>query len=284
VVVSFYPTPSQVIGDLKVKGQFNGQLVTVITDYALNKQWVHPQTDLYLVAAGEVKDELTARGVPCDKIKVTGIPISLEFSQEKNKNELLKENNLDQSLPLLLICSGAFGLNRGIEEFCREVASHKSLMQTVVITGKNTRLHRRLALLVQTASHPFYIHGYVKEMAEWMAMADIIVSKSGGLTVSEAMAYELPMIIFPPFPGQEASNARYLQSHGAAVVCEHISLIPKVVFHLLKNPLEMQKMRCSAREIKKPLAAKHATLAVTGMLSGIHAKRAGMGAERVHTP
>ncbi|MBT9140254.1 MAG: Processive diacylglycerol beta-glucosyltransferase [Dehalococcoidia bacterium] len=273
VVVSFYPAPSQVVGDLKGKGQFYGQLVTVITDYIVNNQWIHPLTDLYLVAAIEVKNELTACGVPGDKIKVTGIPISLDFAQEKNRNELLKNNGLDQSLPLLLICCGAFGVNRGIEELCREVASYKASLQSVVISGRNSRLQQRLAPIAHGANHPFYVSGYVKNMADWMAMAEIVVSKSGGLTVSEAIASDLPMVIIPPFPGQETANARYLQNRGAAVLCEDISHIPQVIFHLLKNPLELQKMRCSAREIKKPFAAKHATAVITGMLSGIHAKR-----------
>ncbi|MEW6661543.1 MAG: MGDG synthase family glycosyltransferase [Bacillota bacterium] len=273
VVVSFYPTPSQVVGDLKGKGQFKGQLVTVITDYAVNKQWIHPLTDLYLVAATEVKNELTACGVSDDKIKVTGIPISLDFAQEKIRNELLKTHGLDQSLPLLLICCGAFGVIRGIEELCREISSYKASLQSVIIAGRNFRLQRRLEAIAQRAKHPFYVYGYVKDMADWMAMADIVVSKSGGLTVSEALACELPMVIIPPLPGQETANAQYLLNYGAAVCCDDISQIPQVILHLLTKPSEMQKMRCSAREIKKPFAAKHAASVIAGMLSCIHSER-----------
>jgi processive 1,2-diacylglycerol beta-glucosyltransferase len=101
-----------------------------------------------------------------------------------------------------------------------------------------------------------------------MGMADLIVSKSGGLTVSEALASELPMVITPPIPGQEAFNAQFLVNNGAAVSCEDYSHISKVIFHLLKNPLELQKMRCAAREIKRPFSAEHAASVLVGMLAG----------------
>jgi len=267
VVVSFYPTSSQVVGELKGKGQFDGKLVTVITDYIVNRQWIHPLTDLYLVAADEVKNELIACGVPGDNIKVTGIPISLEFAQEKNKNVLLKNKGLDPNIPLLLICCGAFGVNSSIDKLCKEVASYKDPIQTVVISGRNTRLQQRLATIAKDAIQPFYVYGYVKDMAEWMGMADLIVSKSGGLTVSEALASELPMVITPPIPGQEAFNAQFLVNNGAAVSCEDYSHISKVIFHLLKNPLELQKMRCAAREIKRPFSAEHAASVLVGMLA-----------------
>jgi processive 1,2-diacylglycerol beta-glucosyltransferase len=271
-VVSFYPTPSQVIGDLKGRGMFNGKLVTVITDYAANKQWIHPLTDLYLVAAIEVKNELISYGVNSDKIVVTGIPISLEFSQEKNKNELFKNYGLDPNLSLTLICCGAFGVNQGIEELCRKVAAYKAPVQTVVISGRNTKLQRRLEAIIHEANNPFHVYGYVKNMADWMAMAEIIVSKSGGLTVSEAIASDLPMVIIPPVPGQETFNAQYLSNNGVAIVCEDITNIPKYIYYLLQNPLEVQKMRNSAREIKKPLAAKHAATVITGMLTDIRSE------------
>lgn len=283
VVVCFYPVPATVMAQLKADGETGAALVTVITDQTVHSQWLHPGTDLYLVGSNQVRDGLIARGIPPERVVATGIPVSPAFARTRTAVEARRALNLDQHLPVVIVTSGAQGMFRGASSLCHGLVRSPVTMQVVVIAGHNERLRARVARATAGGPNPALVLGFVSNMAEWMAAADLLVGKAGGLTTTEALARNLPMVIINPIPGQEEANTDFLTSAGAAIRAQDTKEAIGLVEALLADPEGLQSMRRAARRIARPRAAFDAAARVLafldsschGFLPGVPAPRAG---------
>ena len=266
VVISTHPTPGGVVAQLRQEGLLPGSLaVTVVTDYVLHSQWVHPATDLYLTACPEVARELEQRGVPPERVRVTGIPVRPVFTDPVAREEARARWGVGPQEPLVVVLTGAFGLMRGAEAACRRLAWMPRRARLVVVTGHDRRLREALAEELRQAPNPARVEGFVDRVHELMAAADVLVTKAGGLTVSEALAVGVPMVIFAPIPGQEEGNAAYLQQQGAARVARDAGQLVGEVVGLLDDPAARRQLAERARALGKPRAALEAWAAVEGL-------------------
>lgn len=208
----------------------------VVTDFDAHSLWVHKKAAGYFVASDEVKVQLSRFGYPPDKIRTTGIPIHPVFSQETPREP--------GGRPEVLFMSGGFGMGRMEEALERILDIHLPFSLTVV-AGKNEPMRRKLEAV---AAGRAAVHGFVTNVHELMGRSDLIITKAGGLTVSECLAKRLPMVIFSPIPGQEECNADYLLEHGCAVKARTLDVLDYKVLELLENParLDMMKRACGA--------------------------------------
>lgn len=266
VVVSFYPVPATVMAQLKADGETGAALVTVITDQTVHSQWLHPATDLYLVGSNQVRDGLIARGIPPERVVATGIPVSPAFATIRAALEARRALNLDLHLPVVIVTSGAQGMFRGASSLCRGLVRSPVTMQVVVIAGHNERLRARAARAMAGDPNPALVLGFVSNMAEWMAAADLLVGKAGGLTTTEALARNLPMVIINPIPGQEEANTNFLTAAGAAIRAQDTKEAIGLVEALLADPERLQAMRRAARRVARPRAAFDAAARVLAFL------------------
>ena len=123
----------------------------------------------------------------------------------------------------------------------------------MVVAGRNEKLKRAL----ETAAGPrAVVLGFTSEIDEWMAVADLLVTKPGGLTTSEALARGLPMVLVHPIPGQEQRNADALLEAGAAVRANNVEALAWKVDALLGEPGRLDAMRAAARKAARPDAAR----------------------------
>ena len=251
LVVALYPIPAGVVSELKRKGLHNVPLATVITDHVAHGQWIHPHTDLYLVGSDPVKRELVERDIPQERIEVTGIPIDPAFGRKGNKHSLRRELGLEEDLFTVLILGGFFGHWGGMKEICTRLARFPLPIQVVVITGKDFKMKEKLGPIAIKSRHPIHIQGFVDAMPPWMAVADVLISKAGGITISEAMASELPILIYQPIPGQEEANVRYLVQEGAAKAANTIPQLTLWLEQLIQNPTEIEEMHQAANRIAR---------------------------------
>jgi processive 1,2-diacylglycerol beta-glucosyltransferase len=188
-------------------------VVCIVTDFEAHALWMESCVDLYCVAAEETKARLVARGVAAENVVVTGIPIAAKFSSKPDVRAVRKQYGLRDDLPVLLVLSGGFGMGP-VAEILAELDKASGQFQTFVVTGRNEELRRKLA--TQDRKHPTHVLGFSTNMHELMAVADLIITKPGGLTTSEALALGKPLFILNPIPGQEAANSDFLLEHGAA--------------------------------------------------------------------
>jgi processive 1,2-diacylglycerol beta-glucosyltransferase len=208
--------------------------------------------DLYCVAAEETKARLVARGAAAENIIATGIPISAKFSAKLDRESVRKRLGLRDDLPIILVLSGGFGMGP-VAEILAELDKVGQQFQTMVVTGRNEELRRELA--ASERKHPTHVLGFASNMHELMAIADLIITKPGGLTSSEALAMSKPLFILNPIPGQEAANSDFLLERGAAVKINRVEDLPFRVERLLGTP-KLAEMGVAAKALGRPNAAK----------------------------
>lgn len=226
-------------------------VVSVVTDFEVHAIWMAPSVDLYCVAAEESKARLLARGVPSESIVATGIPVAPKFSTRPNVRAVRKALGVRDDLPLLLVLSGGFGMGP-VAEILVQLDRVKKPLQVIAVCGRNDDLRRELAC--REHKHPTRVLGFVSNMHELMAAADLIITKPGGLTVSEALAMGRPLLIANPIPGQESANSDFLLSHGAAVKVNSTEDISQRVQSLLGSR-KLGAMRKAAAALGRPDAA-----------------------------
>jgi len=208
--------------------------------------------DLYCVAAEETKARLVARGAAAENIVATGIPISTKFSANPDGGAARKTLGVRDDLPIILVLSGGFGMGP-VAEILAELDKVGQQFQTVVVTGRNEELRRELAAVDR--KHPTHVLGFASNMHELMAIADLIITKPGGLTSSEALAMGKPLFILNPIPGQEAANSDFLLERGAAVKINRVEDLPYRIAQLLGKP-KLAEMEAAARALGRSGAAK----------------------------
>ncbi|MDQ0191013.1 glycosyltransferase [Alicyclobacillus cycloheptanicus] len=248
VVVSTFPTPGGVLSELRSARFTDVPSTVVLTDYTFNAQYVTKNTDHYFVPCDDVKADFVAYGVPEARISVTGIPIRSQFTGERmakllaSRDERRVAMGLSPDKPLVILMGGGAGVLGDPGEW--ESVIGASSAQFVVICGTNERLRRRFEPL---ASNRVRVLGYTQDIETWMSMADLLVSKAGGISVTEALAAGLPMLIYRPIPGQEVANAAFAVRTGAAKLVSSIGEAARFLDHVYEQRHVLEGMRAAAR-------------------------------------
>ncbi|PIQ84528.1 MAG: hypothetical protein COV75_01790 [Candidatus Omnitrophica bacterium CG11_big_fil_rev_8_21_14_0_20_63_9] len=244
--------PCGVVADFKKHYNYRTPLIGVLTDYAPHLYWFHDTVDVYVVPSEQVKQRFITRGVESQRVRVFGIPIDPQFTEPVDRDAVARSLGLDPGRPTLLIMGGGGGFGR-IREIVTSLDSLPYPCQLVVLLGTNRTL--RTWFQAQHFRHRVVPLGYTSDVHRLMEVATILVSKPGGMTTSEALAKQLPLVIVNPIPGQEAYNARFLLSQGAAVQAASIDMVRQTVRDLLENPAQLEVMRKRDAELAHPNAA-----------------------------
>jgi processive 1,2-diacylglycerol beta-glucosyltransferase len=252
--------PGEILAWLIAKKKLRARHAIVITDYDVHALWLCRTVDRYYVALPESAEYLAAIGVPREKLRITGIPIDPLFAKPVDRNDVRKYLELDLSHPVVLAAAGGEGVGP-VEQLVRGLLELRRPWQIVAIAGKSEKMRKRLEELSRQAGalpggaarlHPV---GFTTEMDQYMAAADLLVGKAGGLTTSEALARALPMVLIEPIPGQEERNADHLLEAGAAIRCNNLPVAAWKVAALLDDPARLKQMREAARRMARPNAA-----------------------------
>ena len=233
VVLCTHYAPLEILGQMRARlaeTRRSPFIVSVVTDFEAHALWMDEGVDLYCVAAEETKARLVARGAVAENVIAAGIPIAARFSAPPNAIVIRKTLGLRDDLPTLLVLSGGFGMGP-VGKILRELDQVAREFQTLVVCGRNEELRRDLA--AQDRTHPTRVLGFASNMHELMAVADLIITKPGGLTSSEALAMGKPLLILDPIPGQEAANSDFLLERGAAAKVNRVEDLPYRVGQLL---------------------------------------------------
>jgi processive 1,2-diacylglycerol beta-glucosyltransferase len=244
--------PYELLGLLREKKNSPQPLVaSVVTDFEAHALWMDDCVDVYFVAAEETKARLVARGAKKENIVVTGIPIGGKFSAKIDTKAVRQNYGLRDDQPVLLVLGGGFGMGP-VAEILAELDKVPGHFQTIVVAGRNEELRRELA--VQNRKHPTHVLGFASNMHELMAVSDLILTKPGGLTSSEALAMGRPLFILNPIPGQEAANSDFLLERGAAVKVNRVEDLPFRIEQLL-GAKKLSDLAKAAKTLGRPQSA-----------------------------
>jgi processive 1,2-diacylglycerol beta-glucosyltransferase len=259
-VVCTHFLPAELLMRERNGGRIDYPVWLQITDYDLHNMWVVPGMTGYLAATDEVAFRLRARGVSPERIHVTGIPVMPAFSDPDapalSHDACAAALGLDPSRPVLLMASGGAGVGDLASMVERVLLlGGDSGLQVIAVAGRNAETHQKLQAMA--ARHPGRVVaiGFTNEMHKLMAAADLVVTKPGGLTVSECVALGKPMLLISPIPGQEEHNAGFLMEEGAAWLAYDTIGLDYKVARLMADPAKLADMARRSRALGKPRAA-----------------------------
>lgn len=257
LIISTHPFSSQMCAYLKSKGKVNCTLATVMTDYAVHKQWfMFPEfVDYLFVAHDGMKQELIKNGIEENKIYATGIPLSNRFLLNYNKEQILGELNLSiEKRTVLFFAGGELGLGKdNTFNILKTIINSFPNLQVVAIAGKNKKMKNNFDELVEETNSAGNIKvlAYTNKVPELMSVSDLVISKPGGLTTTESLASGLPIIVINPIPGQETENAEFLENNNVGIWLKKNDNIEEKLYNIFNNPSILRKMKINARLLAK---------------------------------
>ncbi len=251
VVACSQAFPCGMVADYKKTYNSNIPLIAVLTDFVPHSYWIYDTIDYYISPSDEVTQRLMKKGVALEKIKTFGIPFDPKFNEPVDKFKVIKDLKLIRNLPAVLIMGGSHGLGP-VKTILKSLDKVKSDFQVVIVAGANKRLYDSLKRGIKKIKKRIVLLGYVKNIHELMSISEIIITKPGGITTSEALAKKIPMVIIKPLPGQEANNTAYLIQKDAAIKVDNPKEISFVIEELLKNPANLNYLSEAAGRISKP--------------------------------
>jgi processive 1,2-diacylglycerol beta-glucosyltransferase len=226
-----------------------------VTDFDVHALWVHPHVDRYCVASDEVAFRLADRGVPREKIVVTGIPVMPQFAARLDRKTCAGELGLDPAKFTVLMMAGGGGVG-ALDELAERVLREPAELQLVALAGRNEALLKRLQALAKKNPGRLFPLGFTTTVERIMSAADLVITKPGGLSTSECLAKGKPMLLVSPIPGQEERNADYLLEAGAAVKAVDAATLSFKLRKLLEQPARLTAMSAAAVRIGAPHAAR----------------------------
>ena len=257
IIISTHPFGSQMCSYLKRKGKITSKIATIMTDFAPHDQWLvgSDYTDYFFVANDKMKNYLILKNIPESKIFTTGIPISSRFLKNYNKDEILNKFGLQKNKKtILFFVGGEFGLGKSkTVEFFKTLVDNFKDIQVVAIAGRNEKMRMELEKIVinKHLQNNIKILEYTNQVPELMYISDLVISKPGGLTTSESLAMNLPMVIINPIPGQEEENAEFLENNGTAIWVKKQDSPYETLKNILYNPEKLEEMKKNTNILAK---------------------------------
>jgi processive 1,2-diacylglycerol beta-glucosyltransferase len=238
----------------KREGWFHAPILAVHTDFQTEPPWVQAEVDVYCVGSEEARTQLVNWGTSPNRIVVCGIPVDPVFGLPFDKPELRRALGLDGQRPVVLVMGGGMGpapLDAivGSLELCRFP------LQVLVVAGHDRTLRQALEHLRRKVTLDLHVFGWTDTIPELMAVADLLITKPGGLTTAEALSAGLPMIVTHPIPGPEERHVRYLAQQGVALRANTLGEIPRLVTRMLSKPGSLAEISRRQRDMSRPDAA-----------------------------
>ncbi len=252
--------PAEILAWLIAKRKLSARHAIVVTDYDVHAMWLCRTVDRYYVAMEESAEYLERIGVPREKVRTTGIPVDPCFALPAERAAARRHLKLDPEARVILIAAGGYGIGP-VEMLVQDLLHLQKPWQIVAIAGKAEKVRRKLEEMARSAGNlpggapRLCPVGFTTEMDQYMAAADLLVGKAGGLTTSEALARGLPMALIEPIPGQEERNADHLLEAGAAIRCNNLPAAAWKIAKLLGDEERMTRMKEAARRMGRPHAA-----------------------------
>ena len=258
VIIMCHAFITAMVSRLKKQGKLlNVKAISLITDYDAHRTYVAPNIDAYVLAEPQMAPKLINEyGVDESIIYPLGIPTFEKFSEPGAKDEICRREGLDPDKTTVLLMAGSFGVT-GVLKFYKKLARIDDSLQFIVITGKNEKLYEKLKETVEeeNAASRTKLLFFVNNVEDYMHVSDLIVTKPGGLTISESLACHLPMAIYNAYPGQEQYNVNFMLKQKAAISVDKKTGAEEII-KLLQSPERLSEMRENCIRLARPKAAE----------------------------
>ncbi len=261
IIVSTHMFPTEMVSYLKSRKKIKVPLVCTITDYAPHKTWIAKDVDAYIVASKDMIPKMLQLGVNRNKVYPLGIPVASTFFEKGNKEKALTQIGLKLNIPTILIMAGSFGV-KNIFPIYTNLMNSEVNFQTILITGKNKKVYDDIFKFMELKKDVIdnvrrtKLIYFTNEVYKFMQAADLIITKPGGLTVSEALASSLPIVIIDAIPGPEVENADFLvKNHMGIRISKNKNCLTEIE-KLLKDEKQLRTMKNSCKVYSQSMSSK----------------------------
>jgi UDP-N-acetylglucosamine:LPS N-acetylglucosamine transferase len=263
-IISTYPTFAQPVARALRKAERDVPLAVVITDLTdVQRMWYSRSATFHFVPTKHIRQQAYENNIPATQVRVTGLPVHPEFARENRSQKELRKA-LDWDLEKITGIIVASIRTQQMATLSRMLDRAELDLQLAVVCGGDRELYNLLSS--EDWNGPAHIYDWVDQMPQMMKAADFMISKAGGLIVSEALASGLPMIIPEALPGQEVGNVRYVVNNGAGAWAPGPAEVLVAVHSWLSgDPPKIEEMRANAKELGNPNAAYEIAERVWGM-------------------
>jgi len=266
VIICTHPIPAEPISILKKKEKINIPVVITITDYTLHSTWLNKNLDYYIIPSDIFKYELEYWNIPLDKCKFYGIPVRSSFLENLNRNDICNELNLENKFTTLIM-GGGLGLGN-IMDTLDYIKTFDLDIQILVVTGQNKDLYEDLNSKYFTHGN-IRIYRYFSEIHKLMTVSDVIITKPGGLTITEAIVKEVPLILTCSLPGQEERNTEFILNNGIGMIATSPNSLLTCIKTLENDKAKYNLIKQNMSKLKKP----NALLDITKFILSFNEKR-----------
>lgn len=263
LIISTHPFSSNMCSYLKRKNKLQCKIATIMTDFEIHNQWLmnNKYTNDFFVSNEHMKNEMIKLGINQNKIFVTGIPVSERFSCTFNKLEIFNEFNLNPLLKtVLFFAGGEYGLGKNkTEEIFNVLVNNFSNLQVIAIAGRNVEMKEHFENIVKNANKSSFIKvlPFTNKVPELMSIANLVITKPGGLTTSESLISGLPMLIINPLPGQEEQNAEFLEKNKIGIWLKKNDNIKETLENFINNDTQLNEFHNNALKLAKKDSTKN---------------------------
>lgn len=243
--------PCGIVADYKKSYGYDVFLGGALTDYAPHSYWLYDNVDMYFVPSREARKRFIFNGISPEKIKLTGIPIDIKFKQVNDRQAIARRLELSPGLPVVLVMGGGQGIGP-IKNMVKTLHRLPMELQIIVVAGSNKGLYRYLSRARRVSGKKMLVFGFVNNIHEIMEVSSLIITKPGGITIGEALAKGLPLLIMKPIPGQEQMNTQYLVNNRVAIQINNLKDSEVLLKELLSKPEALKNIQERARQFAMP--------------------------------
>ncbi len=262
-VISTHFLPLQIFAPYRRKGEITWPYAATLTDFDAHVIWAQFTCDRFFVATDEVGAVMQGKGIEPEKLQTVGIPISPAFSKTYDRAKIRETLGLRDNPPTLLVMGGGHGQGGLLDTVTTALSA--APVQVLAVAGKNEKIRKSIETVKVPEGRTLKVFGYVNNIHELMAASDLVISKSGGLTLAECLAMGLPMLLPDPVPGQEERNCNYVMECGAALYSHGAGSLKYKLKLLLEDHDLRNRMAANAKAHGKPNAARDVIRAVVAM-------------------
>jgi UDP-N-acetylglucosamine:LPS N-acetylglucosamine transferase len=264
VIVCTHVFSAGIVNVMKARGWITMPVIGVVTDYTIHPFWQDVTHIDYFITASELLTlQAVKRGILREKLLPFGIPINQKFSKSVDKEEARRMLGIDEKKMTVLLMSGSMGHGNILSVLSR-MDRVDADFQIIAVCGNNRRAKSRIDVMKTTKK--VFCYGFVNNVDLMMDASDCIVTKPGGLTASEALAKNLPIIMVNPIPGQEERNVEFMLNNGLAVNVTKTFPIDEALYQIFTYPEKLQNMMANIRLVGKPNAARDLTDFIMSLL------------------
>lgn len=251
ILICTHPFSTEMVSVMKNKYKINIPSISIITDYYSHSSWLHPYIDAYVVSNHDMIEDMICKGIPRNTIYNLGIPVNPSFIDKYEAVDTLRELDLYEDKFTILVMGGSLGMGK-ITELYQELIKINADIQIIIITGRNNKLYSELTRLKESSRKATRIIGFTDKVNKYMQACDLLLTKPGGLTITEALICQSPLGLFSPIPGQEEKNAQFLLKHNLAVNLSDIDNCKDLIEDLLNYEDRLELMRKNCAKFSKP--------------------------------